>query len=213
MSRSALIGMFVFVVAGLSGCTSPAKVIHSDMTTAVVAVPDDTNVWPFYHQDAAREEAAKKIEAPFLVGTRRVKVGEQTTSTQEKTRRDIGGQEMPKVGELVTSTNRTSTSDTYEYHLEFQTQKPREISKSYGPKPGIDSPLVGAPPMAGAPPIAPTPGVTPNVSGIQPVSGLEPRGDRMPAANDIKMPGMSPPSSPTNLPSTSLTVPGQGSGR
>lgn len=115
---------FVVAISTLSGCASP-QIVRQDATSVVVAVPENTNSWPFYHQDKAREVAAGSIANPVLVGAVRVKVGESVTSTQDVTRRDIGGQNnKPRVGELTTTANTTSVSDRYEYHLEYQSQAP-----------------------------------------------------------------------------------------
>src|SRR5215210_3989349 len=122
MSRTALFGTFAFVIAGLAGCASPARVIDSERAKVVVAIPDNTNTWPFYYQDEARRAAGDFIHDPVLVTSARVKVGEQLTNTQDTTRRELGKER--KFGEVVTSTNSTSVSDKYEYHLEFRSRGP-----------------------------------------------------------------------------------------
>src|SRR3954447_1558533 len=119
MSRAAVLGTFVCVVAGLSGCASPAKVIRQDPTSVVVAIPDNTNSWPFYYQDEAKTAAGNYIQDPVLVLSQRVKVGEQTTNTTDTTRREVGGPDKPRsFGEVMTSSNVTSVSDRYEWQLE-----------------------------------------------------------------------------------------------
>src|SRR5688572_11538459 len=114
MSRTALVGAIVFVVAGLSGCASPAKVVNHDSASVVVSVPDTTNTWPFYYRDEATRAASELIHDPVLVSTARIKVGEQLTTTSDSTRRDLG--KTKKVGEVVTASNTSSVSDKYEYH-------------------------------------------------------------------------------------------------
>ena len=54
MSRAG-VGAFALLVAGLSGCATPARVIYQDSTKVVIAVPDNSNAWPYYYQDAAKE--------------------------------------------------------------------------------------------------------------------------------------------------------------
>src|SRR5262249_59857225 len=106
MSRTALIGAFVWVAAGLSGCAAPARVIQQDKNMVVVAVPDNTNTWPFYYQDAAKEVAARSISNPVLMGSTQVKVGEQTTNTQGVTRRNLGGPDnKTRTGEAGSSSH------------------------------------------------------------------------------------------------------------
>jgi hypothetical protein len=121
MSRAAIVGLVV-VVAGLSGCATPARVIRQDAASVVVAVPDNTNAWPFYYQDEARSLAGGYVKDPVLVSSQRVKVGEQVTNATDTTRRDLGGQKP--FGDVVTSASTTSVSDKYEYHLEYRSSSP-----------------------------------------------------------------------------------------
>ena len=190
MSRTAVMGTFVFVVAGLSGCAAPARVIRQDPTSVVVAIPDNTNDWPFYYQDEAKQEAGKYLQDPILSNLKRTKVGEQTTNTSDTTRRDVGSPDRQRsFGEVVTSTNTTAVSDRYEYQLEFRS---------------------GTPVRNG---IAVTGGSTPPVT---PAASLSPRGAPEPA-DAIKPPPalppilpVTPPTSPaTNMPSTTLPAPGR----
>jgi hypothetical protein len=166
MSRSALVA-FVVAVAGLSGCASPARVIRQDSASVVVAIPDNTNTWPFYYRDEAERAAGDYIHDPVLVTSSRVKVGEQLTNTQDSTRRELGKDH--KFGEVVTSTNTTSMSDQYEYHLEFRSRGPVTVTTS--------DPLLGPAKPASIPgaPVTPaggwaTPAGTPE-TGRQPPPG------------------------------------------
>jgi hypothetical protein len=116
MSRRAGLGLFVFVAVVLSGCASPARVVRQDANSVVVAIPENTNAWPFYYQDAAEQMAAEYVPDPVRSSIQRVKVGEQTTSTADTSRRTFG--------DAVTSTSTSSVSDQYEYHLEFRSNSP-----------------------------------------------------------------------------------------
>src|SRR4051794_25696885 len=116
MSRRAVLGLFVFIAVGLSGCASPARVVRQDASSVVVAIPDNPNTWPFYYQDEAKEAAAGYIADPVLASLQRVKVGEQTTNTSDTSRRTFS--------DAVTSTSTTAVSDQYEYHLEFRSNSP-----------------------------------------------------------------------------------------
>ena len=118
MSRTVLLGTFVFVVVGLSGCATPAHIIRKDSTSVVVAVPDDSNSWPFYYRDEATRTAGEYITEPELKSVQRVKVGEQMVNTQDVTRRDLTGKKEKPLGEVTTSTNtpppcRTSMSSNW----------------------------------------------------------------------------------------------------
>jgi hypothetical protein len=131
MSRAAVLGLVV-VVAGLSGCATPARIIRQDPTSVVVAVPDNTNAWPYYYQDEAKQLAGGYIKDPMLISSQRVKVGEQTTSTTDTTRRDSNGKSF---GDMITSASTTSVSDKYEYHLEYRSSSPLRgpVTLSTGP--------------------------------------------------------------------------------
>ena len=146
MSRTAVASMFVLVVAGLSGCASPARVIKQDATSVVVSIPDNTNNWPFYYRDAAQHAAAEHIHDPVLATSQRVKVGEQTTNTSDTTRRELGGRSF---GDVVTSTNTTAVADRYEYHLEFRSGGPVRLphSNTNPPPPIPDGPAASLAPQ------------------------------------------------------------------
>jgi len=175
MSRTALLSIFVLVVAGLSGCATPARVVDSDRTKVVVAVPDNTNTWPFYYRDEAQRAASEMIQDPVLVSSTRVKVGEQMTNTQDTTRRDFGQKDKPKFGEVVTSTNTTSVSDKYEYHLVFVSQSPLQFTppgKSGTPQP----PVPNGPPLNTAGGV----GATGTEGGLKPANYPAPSGSNPP---------------------------------
>ena len=176
MSRTALLGTFVLVVAGLSGCATPARVVDSDRTKVVVAVPDNTNTWPFYYRDEAQRAASELIQDPVLTSSTRVKVGEQMTNTQDTTRRDIGQKDKPRFGEVVTSTNTTSVSDKYEYHLVFVSQSPLQFTP-----PGKGG--MPQPPVPNGPPLNPAGGIgTPGIeAGLKPANYPAPAGVNQPS--------------------------------
>lgn len=166
MSRTTL-GLFILVVAGLSGCASPARVIRQDSASVVVAIPDNTNTWPFYYRDEAERAAGDYIHDPVLVTSSRVKVGEQLTNTQDSSRRDGG--------EVMSSKNITSVSDRYEYHLEFRSRGPITVTTSD--------------PLGGPPKTATNPGWTPvtPAGGVQRQSGSADTSRQPPASADPAM--------------------------
>jgi hypothetical protein len=207
MSRTALLGTFVFVVAGLSGCASPARMVDYDKSSAkvVIAIPEDTNSWPFYYQDEAVREASLKIPDPELVKTTRVKVGEQTTSTQDTSRRELGGR---RPGELLSSISSSSTSDKYEYHLEFVSQTagrlPGFVKSATPPAPIPNGPVD---PMMRPASATVTPGSPPPADGIQ-MPVLPPTSPAM-APVSPSSPVIPPGSPSTDLPPTTLTPRGK----
>ncbi len=200
MSRTAIIGMFVFVVAGLSGCATPAKIIHQDANSVVVAVPDNTNSWPFHYTDEAKRVAAEVLQDPEPIRVRsdRVKVGATVTNAQDTTRRDIGDENKPRVGEVTSTRSSTSVSDNYEWHLVFQKHDTNQVPNSIRP-------LVTPP--------APIPN-SPIDSSMKPANYAAPPMPPAPAGDvhmpEVRMPLNPPPTPATSLPSTLIPSPGQG---
>jgi hypothetical protein len=188
MSRAALFGTFVFVVAGLSGCASPAQIISKDNNSVVVAIPDNTDSWPYHYQSEAKRIAVEALQDTDLtMNVKRVKVGEILTNTQDI--RQTGG--VDKKPDEVTSTTVTSTSDRYEYHLIFQkriaNQVPNFSRAVTPPTPGGPTDPLAKPAGYSAPPLPPPP------------------------ATDVQMPPWNPPTSgATTIPPTHLPGPGMG---
>lgn len=149
MSRAA-IGAFVFVVAGLAGCASPARVIRQDPQSVVVAIPDNTNVWPFFYQDEAKVLASGYIPNPVLASSHRVKVGERVTNSTD-------------AGPVSIST--TLASDEYEYQLEFRAPGAPPAGPAASLAPGRVTESNEVPRPAFIPPVLPvTPPTSPATS-------------------------------------------------
>jgi hypothetical protein len=212
MSRAALLGAFVFVVAGLSGCATPVKVIQQDTNAVTVAIPDNTNSWPSYYRDEATKAATQVLPDvdPVPVSTTRVKVGTLTTSSLDTTHRDIAlADNKPPIGDVTTTRSSTATSDAYEYRLVFQKRSTNPVPSSLlrnGGSPPPPNP--SGPPMTITSGMPPTGALTP-ASGMTAPSLPPPPVGNNPADN-IMMPPLNPPASTTNIPSTTLTAPGQG---
>jgi hypothetical protein len=179
MSRAG-VGAFALLVAGLSGCATPARVIYQDSTKVVIAVPDNSNAWPYYYQDAAKELAGAYVHDPVLSLQERVKVGQQATSTSDATHREAGGQRS--FGDVVLTTDVTNLTDRYEYHLEFRSNRPATIGNS--------------------PPTPATPAATLAPKGV--TEGTDPSKPPLPPI----LPVTAPTSPAGNMPSTALPGPG-----
>jgi hypothetical protein len=211
MSRTALVGAFVFVVAGLSGCATPVKVIQQDANSVTVAIPDNTNSWPFYYRDEATKAATQTLADvdPVPISTKRVKVGTTTTNTLDTAHHDIGGGEnKPPIGDVTTSRSTTSTSDAYEYRLVFQKKQTNSVPNSFIRTSGSNGSLP-PPPNPSGPPMTVTSGMPPTGL-VSPVGGLSAPSLPPPptgAADNIVMPPSNPPTSTGNIPPTTLTIP------
>ena len=203
MSRTGILGSFVLVVAGLSGCASPAKIIQHDANQVVVAIPDNTNSWPYYYREAATKAAAQTLPGAEFVSETRVKVGQQTTSTIDSTRHDIpGGDNQPRAGEVASIRNSTSVSDNYEWHIVFRKQNVKQVPDS----------ILSAtkPPPSNGRPLTPVSGNMPPIPAVTPASGTNPPNPAPVPATDVKPPFNPPPSPATSIPSTLIPGPGQG---
>jgi hypothetical protein len=55
------------IVAGLSGCASPAHYVEKRADGGVVAVPDGTNNWPNRYKDAATELIIKHVGSNYEI--------------------------------------------------------------------------------------------------------------------------------------------------
>jgi hypothetical protein len=211
MSRAAFVGAFVFVVAGLSGCATPVKVIQQDANSVTVAIPDNTNSWPFYYRDEATKAATQTVPDvdPIPVSTTRVKIGTTTTNTLDTAHRDIGGGDnKPPVGDLTSSRSTTSTSDAYEYRLVFQKKQTSSVPNSFIRTSGSNGNMP-PPPIPGGAPLTATGGMPPTGL-VSPVGGFSAPSMPPPptgAAVNIVMPPL-PPTSTGNIPPTTLTIPG-----
>lgn len=174
-------------LAGLSGCASPARVIKSDPMSVVVAVPDQTNDWPFHYRDEATKVAATHLSDPVLVSINRVKVGETVTNSGNSSRQDLVNQNnKTRFGEVVNTSSTTAVRDEYEYHLEFQSRKGSSAQPGLPPVPG----------GMGAGPVQPVGGTT------QPPMNNTIRRE----TPDTRLPPVNPPGNvpPGSFPSTAL---------
>jgi len=57
----------VVMVAGLSGCAGQAKIIQKGPDAGIVAIPENTNVWPTHYRDAAEALIKQHIGPSFMV--------------------------------------------------------------------------------------------------------------------------------------------------
>ena len=159
------------VVAGLSGCASPARFIEQRPDSGVVAIPANTNTWPYYYQREAQALIEKHVGPDFeIVHQEAVPVGTLTSSNQQ-VKREQNGFINPLTGpvEKDTITNTTSTHDITEWRI------------TYRRKAGAVGTATGAVPAGGTTRtqyqsgVQPAGGVVPNAgAAVKPVSGALP---------------------------------------
>jgi hypothetical protein len=86
MARTAIFAALVVGVVGFSGCMHEPKMVQMTSTGGVVAIPEDSNAWPYHYRDAAYAKIREKYPSfdptSDIVSQSLVPVGVQTTSTQ-----------------------------------------------------------------------------------------------------------------------------------
>jgi hypothetical protein len=146
------------VLAGLSGCASPAKYVSKDSQTAsgVVAIPANTDTWPTYNRRAALALIEKHVGPNFeIIEEREVATGQRTTNNQQ-----VNGNQA--FGE-------TTTQDVTEWRIAYR--------KKSGPPTGI-TPVGGMQPVrlpGGAGAVQPAGGLVPSMApgaGVIPAGGV-----------------------------------------
>jgi hypothetical protein len=122
------------LVAGLSGCTSPARYVEKTADAGVVAIPKNTDVWPSnYHSEAV--ELIKKHVGPNyeIVEEREVPVTTVTNTRQQVDRETSLHPLNPFRGPGATDTvtNTTATTDITEWRITYR----RRAAPPAGPVP------------------------------------------------------------------------------
>ena len=74
----------VAIIAGLSGCASPARFIERTGDSGVVAIPANTDVWPSYNRTEAMDLIRKHVGSNFeIVEEREVPTGKTTVNNSQ----------------------------------------------------------------------------------------------------------------------------------
>ena len=176
MTRKLFCATFtLIVVTGLSGCTSGARFVNDDKSarSGVVAIPDNSNVWPTYYRDSAyqliREQYPAFNPQTDIVSQGEVKVGEITQNNQS-TEKGFLGDNKPIKGEIDRTVTSTSTSDKLEWRIQYRLPQAQAgtrpannaVMQAGGiPKPIAGRPVGGAPLSLDAPPVQPAYGMPP----------------------------------------------------
>ncbi len=113
-------GLCVWVLLGtMTGCSS-ARYVLREQDRGIVAIPANTNMWPWKHRDDARKLMKDHFPTGYRIDREFEEVVGKTTTTGE----DKDGQTVQLAGGLVTldngRTNSTSTTtDVTEYRIEY----------------------------------------------------------------------------------------------
>jgi hypothetical protein len=110
-------------MASLSGCMQGARVVQKDALGGVVAIPNNTNMWPTYYRDEAIDMITEQYPnfdpRTDIVSEGEVVIGQQTRSDQRTDRRALGSENKP-TGEVTTNLNTSSTTDKTEYRIVYR---------------------------------------------------------------------------------------------
>jgi hypothetical protein len=161
-------------LVALTGCET-ARVVTKDPHGGVVAIPENSNAWPFYYHDKALALIKKDCPDYVIVGEEEVVTGKVTTNRDSTATRD---QDLtPKdsrFGATVTTTDTAHTTETRnrtEYRIYYRKKEPIpppgaiDLTRGY-PGPGVppvqrvstlQEPAPVGTPQFGPPPGTPVP--------------------------------------------------------
>jgi hypothetical protein len=163
------------VVAGLSGCASPARYVERNAKdgTGVVAIPMNSDAFPTYYYSEAKALIQRHVGPNFeIVDEKEVPVGQKTLNDQQVNNEQSWNTTNPLLpASRQTVQNTTTTQPVTEYRIWYRKKSP-----------ALSTPPATHLPAGGASPIQPaihTPpagvGATPAVGGhVTPAVGATP---------------------------------------
>jgi hypothetical protein len=187
MTRLLLVAAAV-VVAGLSGCATPAHDVSFDPQsgTGVVAIPANSDMFPTYYRSAALDLIKQHVGPNYeILNEQQVKTGQTTVNNQQ-----IGSDRISGVA---------TTQDVLEYHLTYRKQMlPTTVTPGLPGMPGAGGlQQTQYRPAAGM------------GAGIQPAGGIAPTGTTVMQAGMQQPGGMMTPGAQGNaiVPSVAPAAP------
>jgi hypothetical protein len=166
MSYLRLLSAAALLLVAVSGCGS-ARMIQTTPDGGVVAIPSNTNAWPFQYRDHAEKLMAMKCPNGFdIVREEEVIVGVRTTTTTQVTGgvTQAGYKDNP-VPDPTTASVVTTTRPQKEYRITFR-------ARPTVPEP---LPVVSAPPVLAPVPPVPVPVAPVSGASTSAPTGLPPR--------------------------------------
>lgn len=160
------------VVAGLSGCASPARFVEKTPDAGVIAIPANTDAWPTHYRREALARIAEHVGPDFeIVEEREYVTGEAVVHSQQTDRQAAVDPAAPnRPAERQTTSAMTTTRDTTEYRIAYRKRpgaaggvpgQPNVVQTQYrgtGAAPGGVTPAGGLP---AGPPVGAGGGVGP----------------------------------------------------
>ncbi len=116
-----------FVAIGLTGCSS-ARYVLRESDRGIVAIPANTNMWPWKHRDDAHRLMKEHFPGGYQIDRELEEVVGKTTTTGE----DTDGQTVQLAGGLVTLDtgqrhSSSTTTDVTEYRIEYHRAERVEV--------------------------------------------------------------------------------------
>jgi hypothetical protein len=189
MNRLLLAG--VALVAGLSGCASPARYIERSGDTGVIAIPANTDSFPNYNRSEALALIHKHVGPNFeILEEREVATGKRTQNDQQMHEDLFNAQHVQ---------NTTTTQDLTEWRIAYRKKSPGSIGtgafgSSVTPASGMQP---RSPVGAGNSSVQPAGGIVPSVG---PASTVVPAGPVVPISSPTSSVVPAGPIAPTGGP-------------
>src|SRR6516165_9158583 len=119
MARKLFSAAFLFIVVTSTGCLQGARMVHKDANGGIVAIPENTDMWPTYCRSEALKMIREQSPSYEIVSEGEVVIGQQTQNSQRTENRKIGPDGKP-VGDLTTTYGNSSTTEKKEYRIQYQ---------------------------------------------------------------------------------------------
>jgi hypothetical protein len=91
--------VYLLVLAGLLAGCSQARFVHSDQWGGVIAIPNNSNQWPTYYQDQAKEMMKRQCPQGYVIEGEDEVVTGQTSQVYTEGNRDSVASAVFGVGE------------------------------------------------------------------------------------------------------------------
>ena len=113
--------LVVLALVALTGCTT-ARIVSKDANGGVVAIPENSNTWPFHYRDKAEALIKKDCPNYEIAWQGEVATGQPTTDRDctETRNRKRAPNDAPYDGVTPSTTDHLRTRDCTEYHFVYR---------------------------------------------------------------------------------------------
>ncbi len=173
--KRGIVSAVVLALAAAGGCAAPAKYVEKRGNSGIVAIPDNTDVWPTHNRREALALIQKHVGYNYeIVEERAVVVGQSTHNNQQVNTEDTFNREIPFLpAQKQTISNTTTQRDITEWQIVYRRKDPPAA-------------VPGLTPAGG-----PAAGIVPDVRpAVQPAGAVTPRGTT--GTGSYLMPGARP---------------------